>query len=95
MSDARVWTAKAKAGDPEALEWASSLFELGTPCWLCDSPTVEGSSISTIPDGADLRMAILTPICKDCFTLPQPIRLKREMNVLRRLWPKQKWNGWR
>jgi hypothetical protein len=70
-------------------------IELSDECWLCSSPVNETGSISAIPDMKQPGMAILTPICGDCYRLASSQRLLREMNTIKQMWPTAKFNGWR
>jgi hypothetical protein len=95
LKEAKIWTAKAQAGDPEALEYYSGLFANGDPCWLCDEPVGGGGSISTFEDPTRRGWGIMSPICGVCYGLPPAARLKREMAMIKAFWPKAQWRGWR
>jgi hypothetical protein len=95
MSDARRWTARARAGDTEAQAFYSSLFSADDLCWLCDAEIGPGVSISTFADPQKPEGAIMSRICHGCFSLPQAVQLKREMAMIRAIFPSSVWNGWR
>jgi hypothetical protein len=90
-TDAARLVAKLNAGDAEAAEFFSSIFEDGAACWMCDDAIVGQAVVSVFPDPKNPKMALLAATCPACMALPD--RKDRERAMLRAMWPELRWKS--
>ncbi len=91
MSEAKRLHVASLAGDAEAKAFFDTLFTPGAPCWLCDEPCGEAPFVAILPDACNECDAILAPECPSCRALPKSERRRRQLGMLRKMWPRMRW----
>lgn len=91
IADAARLVRKLNAGDADAAEFFSSIFEDGAACWMCDAPIGGRAVVTVFPDPRSPAQALLAPTCDACMGLPD--RKDRERAMLRAMWPELRWKS--
>jgi hypothetical protein len=88
--EAEAWLRADHAGDRQAKNFWSTLFDDGSECFLCGKPTAD-RKVSLISDPVDATRTIVVPYCLACFAMPTLYRCRLEMKMLKQVWPNAAW----